>query len=154
MSLMRWCLLGGIACVLGGCDATVELTKAPFDATTALSNGVTQATHELLQPTTEFTSSTTPGTDTPNTPARARKKLEIFAKYSYEHLRADMARGDGEYLASLATLAGVPADREEEFRVQMRNAYSTFFDDAAAPDAPVRIVDAAWDMGNWKRLTH
>ncbi|ALA59085.1 DUF3015 family protein [Nitrospira moscoviensis] len=144
----RWILIAGIVGALTGCDATVELTKAPFDATTALSGGVTDATHELVQPTTEFTSSTTPGADGPNSPARARKKLELFAKYSVENLRTDVARGDGEYLASLAALAGVPQDRHEDFRLQMRHAYSTLFDDTlSGPESSARLINAAWAMG-------
>jgi hypothetical protein len=151
MTNARWILIAGIVGALAGCDATVELTKAPFDATTALSGGVTDATHELLQPTTEFTSSTTPGADGPNSPARARKKLELFAQYSVENLRADVARGDGEYLASLAALAGVPRDQHEDFRLQLRQAYSTLFDDAlSGPESSARLVNAAWAMG-WGR---
>lgn len=146
--LGRLAIAVGLAAGLSGCDATIELTKAPFDATTALSGGVTDATHELLQPTTEFTSSLTPGADGLNNPARARKKLELFAAYSHENLRSDLARGEGEYLTSLATLAGVPGDEQDAFRVSMRSAYSTLFaDHLTAPESSARVVNAAWDRG-------
>lgn len=153
MRIGRWMLIAGMGCAVAGCDATVELTKAPFDASTALSNGVTGATQELVQPTTEFTSSTTPGADGPNSPARMRKKLEIFAQYSTENLRADLAKGGGEYVASLATLAGVPETRHEAFRLEMRNAYSTLFDEAlTGPESSARIVNAAWAMGKGREV--
>lgn len=152
MRIALWFLVGGILLALAGCDATVELTKAPFDASTALSDGVTQASKELVQPTTELTSSTTPGADGVNNPARARKRLEMFAAYSHENLRSDVSRGDGEYLISLATLAGVPQERHEDFRLQMRNAYPSLFDEALSTrDSSTRVVNAAWAMGRWQR---
>lgn len=133
---------------MAGCDATVELTKAPFDASTALSDGVTQASSELVQPTTEFTSSLTPGADGMVGPARAHKKLEAFTAYSFENVRGDISRGEGEYLVSLATLAGVPAERQESFRTHMRDNYASLYDAKDSKrDAWVRVVNAAWSAG-------
>ncbi len=147
-TLVSLAIAVGLAAALSGCDATIELTKAPFDATTALSGGVTDATHELLEPTTEFTSSLTPGAEGLNDPARARKQLERFAAYSHENLRSDLARGEGEYLTSLATLAGVPRDEHEAFSISMRNAYSTLFaEHLTGPESSARVVNAAWDHG-------
>jgi hypothetical protein len=135
--------------ILSGCitDATVELTKAPFDATTALTNGTSEAVNDLLDPMTKFTSSTTPG-ELADHLIRARQKTEVFASYSYENLRADIARGSGEYLVSLATLAGIPSGRQTEFQGQMRDAYSTMFNDTVPfRESTVRIVEAAWSEG-------
>ena len=117
--MKRWQLLvGSVLLSASGCitEATVELTKAPFDATTDLTNGTTAASSEFTQPLREFTSSTTPGTAGSNNPARARRKLEVFASSSYENLRSDISRGSGEYLVSLATLAGVSSERLPEFQ--------------------------------------
>lgn len=148
---IAWCLLiGGTLLALGGCDATIELTKAPFDATTALADGTTNATGELLQPLKEFTSSTTPGTSfNGDHAARAREKTEFFAAYAYDNLQSDIAKGDGEYLVSLATLAGVPGAQYDEFRLQMRRQYGSFFDDRTISPAASsgRVVNAAWAMG-------
>jgi hypothetical protein len=130
-------------------DATVELTKAPFDATSALSDGTSQAIGELLEPTSEFTSSTTPGASAGDPLLRARQRTIIFTVHSYDNLRSDVARGGGEYLISLATLAGVPKARHEEFRHTMRNGYSTMFQDTlTSVESSTRIVDAAWAMGH------
>ena len=95
--------------ILSGCmtDATLELTKAPFDATTALTDGTSKAAGEFLDPLTKVTSSTTPGAFNGNDLLKARQKTQIFASYSYENLRADIAQGSGENLVSLATLAGI-----------------------------------------------
>ena len=38
-------------------------------------------------------------------PAWVKQRLENFTKASHENLRADISRGHGEYLVSLATLA-------------------------------------------------
>jgi hypothetical protein len=128
-------------------DATLELTLAPFNATTALTNGTSEATKDILDPLTKFTSSTTPGEFADHL-IRARQKTEVFASYSYENLRADIARGSGEYLVSLATLAGIPSGRQAEFQGQMRDAYSTMFNDTVPfRESTIRIVEAAWSEG-------
>ncbi len=136
--------------ILSGCmtDATFELTKAPFDATTALTDGTSKAAGEFLDPLTEVTSSTTPGAFNSNDLLKARQKTEIFASYSYENLRADIAQGSGENLVSLATLAGIPPDRQPEFQGQMRNAYSKMFNEnVPLRESMVRVVGAAWSEG-------
>ena len=135
--------------IMSGCitDTTVELTKAPFNATTALTRGTTEAVNDILDPLTKFTSSTTPG-ELVDHFIRARQKTEVFASYSYEYLRADMARGSGEYLVSLASLAGIPSDRQTEFQYQMCNAYSSMFNETVPfRESTVRIVEAAWSEG-------
>ena len=146
----RYCggfLLGLL--ITSGCitQTTVELTKAPFNATTDLTNGTSEAVKDILDPLTKFTSSTTPGAFADHL-LRARQKTEVFAIYSYENLRADIALGSGEYLVSLATLAGVPSGRQIEFQGKMRNAYSTMFNETMPfRESTVRMVDAAWSEG-------
>lgn len=147
--VQSWGLLVGIL-TLSGCitEATVELTKAPFDATTALTDGTSRAVGEILEPTKKFLSSTTPGAVAIDRFTRAREKTEIFVGYSYEHLRAEAARGSGEHVASLAVLAGIPADRRLQFQEQMRDTYSTMFDESlSSRDARIRLVNAAWSEG-------
>jgi hypothetical protein len=151
--MKRWQLLvSSVLLSASGCitEATVELTKAPFDATTDLTNGTTAASSEFTQPLKEFTSSTTPGASGNN--PLARKKLEVFASSSYENLRSDISRGSGEYLVSLATLAGVSSDRLSEFQFFMQDSYATMFDDTVpVNDSTSRIVDTAWSEGHGRR---
>ncbi len=150
MNAIKSCfLLFGMLTVFGCItEATVELTKAPFDATTALTNGTSRAVGELLEPTQKFLSSTTPGTVAIDHLTRARAKTEFFVGYSYEHLRAESARGSGEHIVSLAVLAGIPSDRRSQFQEQMRDTYSTMFNDSLpSREAKLRIVDAAWAEG-------
>ena len=113
--------------ILSGCmtKATVDVTNAPFKATTDLSNSTSQATKDLVNPLTKFTSSSTPGASAGDDPIRTRQKTDVFASFSYENLRTDIARGSGEHLVSLATLAGEPPGRQTQFQDQMRNVYLT-----------------------------
>lgn len=142
-------LLLGIL-LLSGCitEATVELTKAPFDATTALSDGTSKAVGEILEPTRKFLSSTTPGAAAIDRLTRAREKTELFVGFSYEHLRTDIARGSGEHIASLAVLAGIPADYQAQFQESLRDRYTMLFTESlSSREARVRLVDAAWAEG-------
>ena len=143
-------LIPGLLLTLGGCmtNATVELTKAPFDATTDLTNGTSGATREFLDPTTEFTSSTTPGALTDGRLLRAKQRATVFATHTHENLRTDIARGQGEYLASLASLTGVSADRWTDLQTTMTQSYPTLFDQQLAPSQSAKlVVDLAWAKG-------
>jgi hypothetical protein len=143
-------LCGGVLSITSGCitQATLELTKAPFDATTQLANGTTAASSEFTQPLREFTSSTTPGAASIN-PAKAKKRLQVFTATAYENLRADISRGHGEYLVSLATLAGVPSDSVTQFQSLMQDSYSTMFDDVVpVQQSTEQIVEIAWAAGH------
>ena len=150
MFTRNFLLTAGMLLTLAGCmtDATVELTKAPFDATTDLTGGTSGATREFLDPTTEFTSSTTPGALTDGRLLRAKQRATVFATHTHENLRADIARGQGEYLASLAALAGVSADRWPDFQTAMTASYPTLFDEQmSVAQSSERVVDIAWANG-------
>src|SRR5260370_39639384 len=45
----------------------------------------------------------------------AEYKTTMFAEVNFENLSQEMAQGQGEHLASLATLLGVPAEHQAEF---------------------------------------
>ncbi len=150
MITTRFALIPGLLLTLGGCmtNATVELTKAPFDATTDLTGGTSGATREFLDPLTEFTSSTTPGALSAGQLLRAKQKATFFAMQSQDNLRTDIARGQGEYLASLATLTGVSADRWTDFQTTMIGSYATLFDQQLSPSQSTeRVVNLAWANG-------
>jgi hypothetical protein len=151
MSTRNWRLIlaGSALLITTGCitDATTELTKAPFDATSQLTNGTSAALSEFTDPLTEFTSSTTPGA-TGLPPERAKKRLQFFAASSYENLRVDISRGHGEYLVSLATLAGVPSEQFRRFQSFMQDSYSTMFDGSIpVPESTNQMVEIAWGAG-------
>ena len=150
MMTTRFVLIPGLLLTLGGCmtDATVELTKAPFDATTDLTGGTSGATREFLDPTTEFTSSTTPGALTDGRLLRAKAKATVFATHTHANLRVDIARGQGEYLASLASLTGVSADRWTDLQTTLTQSYPALFDQQLTPIQSAKlVVDLAWAQG-------
>jgi len=118
-------LIGGV-----GCGATTEILLAPFELTS------------------DVTSSTTPGATALNGHAKARQQLERFAAYSYDSVRADVAGGNGEYLVSLATLAGVPATSQTVFQTEMQRHYAGLYDPSLSrKESWVRVVNTAWSAG-------
>ena len=140
----------GILLTSYGCitNATTELSEAPFVATTDLTNGTTAAAADITKAVTDFTSSTTPGAGGGQNPVRAKKRLKVFTGKSYDNLRSDISRGHGEYLVSLATLAGVPSAQFPEFQSRMQDSYSTMFDEVIpAAESTRQIVDIAWAAG-------
>lgn len=150
MFTRNFLLTAGMLLTLAGCmtDATVELTKAPFDATTDLTGGTSGATREFLDPTTEFTSSTTPGALTDGRLLRAKAKATVFATHTHANLRVDIARGQGEYLASLASLTGVSADRWTDLQTTLTQSYPALFDQQLTPLQSAKlVVDLAWAQG-------
>jgi hypothetical protein len=133
-----------------GCvtNATTEVTEAPFVATTDLTGGTTAAVADITAAVTDFTSSSTPGAGGAEIPARAKQRLQRFTASSYDNLRSDISRGHGEYLVSLATLAGVPSTQFPEFQSLMQDSYSTMFDEVIpAAESTRHIVDIAWASG-------
>jgi hypothetical protein len=51
-------------------------------------------------------------------------KTVMFAELNFENLSQEMAQGQGEHLASLATLMGVPADRHDAFFAMTQERYT------------------------------
>ncbi len=49
----------------------------------------------------------------------------MFASLNFENLSQEMAQGRGEHLVSLATLMGVPPDRQSEFFSLAQDHYLT-----------------------------
>ena len=146
----RALLCAGVLLSAAGCvtNATTELIEAPFVATTDLTGGTTAAAADITGAVTDFTSSTTPGAVGSDNPVWAKKRLQNFTRASYDNLRSDISRGHGEYLVSLATLAGIPAVQFPQFQSLMQDSYSTMFDDVVpAQENAGHIVEIAWAAG-------
>jgi len=146
----RAIICAGVLLTAPGCvtNATTELIEAPFVATTDLTGGTTAAAADITGAVTDFTSSTTPGAVGSDNPAWAKKRLQLFTNASYDNLRFDISRGHGEYLVSLATLAGIPPVQFPQFQTVMQDSYSTMFDDGLpAPESSRQIVEIAWAAG-------
>jgi hypothetical protein len=114
-------LMGGVSC-----GPTTDTIQAPFD----------------------ITSSTSPGNSAPTGPAKARQQLERFVAHAYDSVSGDIARGDGEYLTSLAVLAGVPATSQPAFRAEMQSRYALMYNSSLSrQETWAMIVNRAWSAG-------
>ena len=58
------------------------------------------------------------------------QKARLFTAVAFENLEQDIARGNGEYLTSLAVLLKVPSGEQDEFRTRSQSNYTLLF----APD--------------------
>jgi hypothetical protein len=156
MITTRFALIPGLLLTLGGCmtNATVELTKAPFDATTQLTNGTIRS-HQRVSRSDDRIHVEHHAWRAGRRPLlRAKQKATVFAMHTHENLRADIARGQGEYLASLAALAGVSADRWPDFQTTVTASYPTLFDEQmSVAQSSERVVDIAWANGYGRQLT-
>jgi len=118
-------LMGAVAC-----GPTTDTIVAPFETTS------------------DFTSSTTPGDKTMTDYARARWHLERYVYYSYDNVSTDIARGHGEYLASLAVLAGVPPASQPAFQAEMQGRYAAMYDSSLSrKEVRTLVVNHAWSAG-------
>ncbi|MBX3305424.1 MAG: DUF3015 domain-containing protein [Nitrospira sp.] len=70
-------------------------------------------------------------------------KTTMFASLNFDALTAEMAQGQGEHLASLATLMGVPAERQGEFFAMAQERYASLVQ--AGETSPVALVKSLND---------
>ena len=70
----------------------------------------------------------------------AQEKVNVFAALNFENLAQDMAQGQGEHLASLATLMGIPADQQPAFFAMTQEKYASLV--TAGETSPVAMVKA------------
>jgi hypothetical protein len=70
-------------------------------------------------------------------------KTTMFAQLNFENLSQEMAQGQGEHLASLATLMGVPAEHQAAFFALTQERYTSLVKTGEA--SPVAMVKAIND---------
>jgi len=73
----------------------------------------------------------------------AEQKTTVFAQLNFENLSQEMAQGQGEHLASLATLMGVPAEHQAAFFAMTQERYTSLV--KAGEASPVAMVKAIND---------
>ena len=115
---MRTIRLKGLVCIL-------------VLASTALVVSACNTSKATLDTFAKFTSSTSPG-EWINSDGviQDSQKARLFTAIAFENLEQDIARGNGEYLTSLAVLLKVPAGERDEFRARTQDKYDLLF----APD--------------------
>jgi len=76
----------------------------------------------------KFTSSTSPGEFiNADGVVQESQKARLFTAVVFENLEQDIARGNGEYLTSLAVLLKIPAGEQDEFRTISQSEYPLLF---------------------------
>ncbi|HWF59731.1 MAG TPA: DUF3015 domain-containing protein [Nitrospira sp.] len=70
-------------------------------------------------------------------------KATTFASLNFEALSAEMAQGQGEHLASLASLLGVPAEHQGAFFTMTQERYTSLVQ--AGEASPVALVKSLND---------
>ena len=55
---------------------------------------------------------------------KAEHKVDVFVAINMENLKADLARGQGEYLEGLSVLLAVASERRQEFSMLVQKEYS------------------------------
>ena len=73
----------------------------------------------------------------------AEQKTTMFAQLNFENLSQEMAQGQGEHLASLATLMGVPAEHQAAFFSVTQERYTSLIKTGEA--SPVAMIKAIND---------
>ncbi len=68
------------------------------------------------------------------------QKVNVFANVNFESLKQEMAQGNGEYLASLATLMGIPTDRQESFFALTQSRYTSLFQSEETTSAEMLVA--------------
>ena len=113
-------MLRGTCAVVSGL-ITVTLLSGCF-----LTRGTTEATGELTDATGHVIDATTDLTSpdgSRGTHLTKEQRLRAFAAYNFENLSQDIARGQGEYLASFTTLLDVPVQRHEALFRLVQQSY-------------------------------
>jgi Protein of unknown function (DUF3015) len=99
-------VVGGLALAVSACNTT-------------------KATYDTL---VKFSSSTSPGElFTGDGLVKKNQKVNLYTAIVLENLQQDMARGSGEYLASLSVLLDIPPDRQHEWGLFTQSQYSFLF---------------------------
>jgi hypothetical protein len=70
----------------------------------------------------------------------ANSKTIMFAELNFDNLSQEMAQGQGEHLASLATLMGVPTEHQGTFFAMTQERYTSLV--KAGEASPVAMVKA------------
>ena len=85
-------------------------------------------TKATVDTTVNFFSSTTPNDlFTGDGLVKQEHKINLFAGVAYENLRQEAAVGSGQYVASLATLYGVPEAKHDAFGKVLQQRHAELF---------------------------
>ena len=73
----------------------------------------------------------------------AKQKVNMFTASNFDNLAQEMAKGEGEHLASLATLMGIPEDNHPEFFAMTQQNYTSLI--RKGESSPTAVIKALND---------
>jgi len=74
----------------------------------------------------------------------AEERTDVFVAATFDSLTAEMAKGEGEHLASLATMMGVPAEQHPQFFALAQARYQELVRAGdTSPAAMIKALSAA-----------
>jgi hypothetical protein len=74
------------------------------------------------------------------------EKINVFTALNFENISQDMAQGNGEHLASFATLMKIPREHQEVFFGMVQEQYSTLIHNGEiSPKAFILAIYGAMD---------
>ena len=73
---------------------------------------------------------------------KADQKVNAFVALNFENVKQDMARGQGEYLASLSTLMGIPQGRRAQFFAYAQSRYPLVVARGNGPQDVIALLTA------------
>lgn len=114
-------------------------------AAVGLSLSACNTTEATIDTTVRFFSSTSPDAlFSADGYVVKEQQINLFAGVAYENLRQEAAAGGGQYVTSLASLYGVPADKHGQFARLLQDKHEDLFVASLSEDrtAHLKMVDA------------
>jgi len=68
------------------------------------------------------------------------QRVNAFMAFNFENVKQDMANGQGEYLASLSTLMGIPQDRRASFYAHAQSRYPFVMEHQSNPQETLALL--------------
>ena len=68
------------------------------------------------------------------------QRANAFMAFNFENVKQDMANGQGEYLASLSTLMGIPQDRRASFYAHAQSRYPFVMEHQSNPQETLALL--------------
>ena len=68
------------------------------------------------------------------------QRVNAFMALNFENVKQDMAHGQGEYLASLSTLMGIPQDRRASFYAHAQSRYPFVMEHQSNPQETLALL--------------
>ncbi len=76
----------------------------------------------------------------------ASEKVNVFAASNFDNISQEMAQGQGEHLASLATLMGIPEENQQEFFSMTQAEYTSLVQNGeSSPKAVIKAIYTAME---------